>query len=70
MASSFRVTGQRQVEKLTNQGTFVPSMEVTFEVIPEGVTGMVTIDIRNYTEEFVTSEIEGRVASIKAIANL
>jgi hypothetical protein len=70
MATEYRVTGQRQVDRLTPQGSFVPAMEVSFEVIPEGVAGMVTVDERNYTAEFVDAEIQQRVANIKAVHSL
>jgi hypothetical protein len=70
MATDYEVTGQRQVDKLNDQGSFDPTMEVTFRVIPENVTGMVAISLRNYEPDFVRSAIEGRVASIKAIAGL
>lgn len=70
MATDYRIVGQRQVDRLTATGSFIPSMEVTFEVIPEGVTAQVTVDIRNYQEDFVKAEIEQRVAAIKSVHNL
>jgi hypothetical protein len=70
MATDYEVIGQRQVDKLNDMGSFDPTMEVTFRVLPENVTGVVSILMRNLEPDFVRSAIEDRVAKIKAIAAL
>ncbi len=70
MAANWRVIAQRQQTELTGQGTFRDVMVVTFEVIPSGTTGNVSIPVAQYTPEFVESAINSRVDSIKAIENL
>jgi hypothetical protein len=70
MAQEWRVTAQRQTDILTPQGTFETSMEVTFEVLPEGITGQVTVPLRLYTEDYVRDLIQARTDAIKAVARL
>lgn len=70
MASDYEIVGQRQVDKLNELGSFDATMEVTFRVIPENVTGLVSVLLRNYNAEFVRSAIEQRVEQIKAVASL
>lgn len=70
MAQEWRVTAQRQTDILTPQGTFETSMEVTFEVLPEGITGQVTVPLRLYTEDYVRDLIQSRTDAIKAVARL
>jgi hypothetical protein len=45
-------------------------MEVTFEVLPEGITGQVTVPLRLYTEDYVRDQIQARTDAIKAVARL
>lgn len=70
MAMEWRVTGQRQTDVLTPGGTFESSMEVNFEVFPEGTTGQIVVPIRLYTAEYVSELIQARVDAIKAVAGL
>lgn len=70
MATEWRVTAQRQTDRLTPQGTFESVMEVNFETTPEGITGQLIVPLRVYTPDFVASEIDNRVAAIKAVQSL
>lgn len=70
MATNWRVTAQRQGSNLTPQGTFDDVMEVSFETIPEGVTGLVVIPVRLYEPDYVASQIDARVSQIQAVQAL
>lgn len=70
MATDWKVTTQRQVDILTPQGSFEPSMEINFETVPEGIQGQVTVTLRNYTAENVATLLDARVAAIKAVQGL
>lgn len=70
MAQNWRITSQRQSSKLRDGGDFDDVMEVRFETIPEGITGMVEIPLRVYEPEFVANEIERRAANMKAVQGL
>lgn len=70
MATHWQVTAQRQTDVLTPQGTFESTMEVSFQVIPEGINGMVSVPLRIYTADTVQDMIDRRVAEIKAVQGL
>jgi hypothetical protein len=70
MATDWRVVSQRQTDVLTPAGTFESSMEVSFEVMPEGTSGQVVVPLRIYDVDTVASLIQQRVNSIKAVAGL
>lgn len=70
MAAEWTVGPQRQTDILTPQGTFDTSMEVSFTVLPEGITGQVTVPLRLYTQDYVRDLIQARVDAIKAVASL
>jgi hypothetical protein len=70
MATDWQVTAQRQTDVLTPQGTFETVMEVNFQTIPEGITGQVSIPLRVYEADYVASQIDNRVAAIKAVQSL
>lgn len=70
MAQDWRVGPQRQTDVLSPQGNFVTSMEVSFEVLPEGITGQVTVPLNVYTPEYVRDLIQARVDAIKAVQAL
>jgi len=70
MATDWRITAQRQVDVLVDGGTFDPSMEINFEVVPEGIRGMVTVSLRHYSPESVRSLIDQRAAAIKEVQAL
>lgn len=70
MATDWQVTAQRQTDVLTPQGTFETVMEVNFQTIPEGITGQVVIPLRVYEADYVASQIDARVAAIKAVQSL
>lgn len=70
MATNWRVTGQRQIDDLTANGSFEPAMEVNYETIPDGVQGMVKVPLRYYTADFVRAEIDKRVNEIQSVQNL
>jgi hypothetical protein len=72
MASVWRVLpgGQRQYEDYTSAGTFVPVVEVTFEVIASGTVGTVKVPLRDYTEERVRALIDARAQAMAAVESL
>lgn len=67
MAMGWHVTGQRQQDRLTEQGVFEPVWIITYTTDPEGITGSVTVAARFYEPEYVASEIENQVAKNKAV---
>lgn len=70
MATTWRILAQRQIDNLTPQGTFEPSMQIDFETIPEGIAGQVVVPLRQYTEQFVRESIDSRVGVMQAVQNL
>lgn len=69
MAGQWRVVGQRQYEELTGAGTFVSTVEITFE-LASGTIGTVKIPQRSYTEEYVRTEIDRVANTMIAVENL
>lgn len=69
MAGSWRVVNQQQREDLTTNGTFHKVWDVTYET-SGGTRGTVTIPERLYTAEYVSAEIDRRVATVQAIEAL
>lgn len=70
MATTWRITAQRQADVLTPQGTFDSVMEINFETIPEGIPGQVIVPLRVYSADYVANQVENRVAAIKAVQAL
>lgn len=70
MAGQWRVVGQRQYEELTGAGTFVATVEITFELAGSGTVGTVKIPQRQYTEEYVRAEIDRVAGTMIAVENL
>lgn len=70
MATDWRITGQTPGVKLQADGSLPNTMEVRFETIPEGIPGVISVLMRNYSPEFVQSEIDSLVATMKAVNNL
>lgn len=70
MAATWRVTDQTEAQVLTPRGTFEHVMEVRYETMPEGISGMVQVPWRLYTEDYVRTVIEERVQAIKAVSGL
>lgn len=70
MATDWQITAQRQTDVLTPQGSFEPSMEVSFQTIPEGSPGVVTVPLRAYSADYVRDLIDSRVKAIKEVQAL
>lgn len=70
MATNWRVTSQAQRDELTDGGSFEPHMEVNFRTIPEDVAGQIKVPMRLYKAEYVASEIDRVVATMKEVQNL
>lgn len=70
MANNWRVTGQRQSSTLDGNGQFRDVMEVSFETLPEGTAGKVSLPLNTYNEETVRDMIDARVAIMQAVHNL
>lgn len=67
MAMDWKVIAQRSQDNLTPQGTFEPVWVITYQTIPEGVTGTLTVPNQLYSADYVQSEIDQQVAKIKEI---
>ena len=65
MASTWRVTGQRQTSILNN-GQFEPAMVVSYQT-SDGVNASVTVPLSQYTDANVSSLISDQVAKIAAV---
>ena len=70
MAATWKVTNQRQQEELTAGGQFRTVIIVSFETIPSGTVGSVTIPKAQYGPEFVASAIDEYVKNILAVESL
>lgn len=70
MANTWRVTGQRQSSTLNGNGQFVDVIEVSFETLPEQISGKVSVPLPQYGEDYVRTLIDERVAVLKAVHNL
>lgn len=70
MAAGWRITGQRQETMLDGNSQFRDVMRVSFETIPEGYAGNVTIPLNLYSAEAVMAAVEDYVARIKAVHDL
>jgi hypothetical protein len=70
MANGWRVVNQRQYEELTSAGTFVSTVEVTFELNGSGTVASVKIPQRLYSEEYVRAEIDRVASTMAAVENL
>lgn len=70
MANNWRVTGQRQSSVLDGNGQFRDMMDVSFETIPEGISGKVSIPLGMYNEDTVREALDERVKVMQAIHNL
>lgn len=70
MAGVWRVVGQRQYEDLTGAGTFVPVVEITYELIQTGTIGTVKVPKRDYTEDRVRALVDEEARKAAAIQSL
>lgn len=70
MAADWRVTGQRQTSTLDGNGQFRDVMEVSFETLPEQISGRVSVPLNIYSEDTVRNAIDERAAAMKAVHNL
>ncbi len=65
--ATWRVVGQRQYDELVGGTQFVPTVEITFEIIDSGAIGTVTIPQRTYSEEAVRAAIAPVAATMAAV---
>lgn len=70
MANTWRVTGQRQTTTLDGNGQFRDVMEVSFETLPEQISGKITVPLNVYSEDTVRNAIDERAASMQAVHRL
>lgn len=71
MALNWEITDQRQIDDLNQAtGSFIPSMEVHYRTIPEGIPGMIVVPFNRYTPDNVREAIDQRVNAIKEVQNL
>jgi hypothetical protein len=70
MAVRWRVINDTPRDELMPDMGFIPVREVTFELLDTGRKGKVIIPLRNYTADFVASEITRYAETIDAVANL
>lgn len=69
MALRWRVTGQRQYEELTTMGTFVPVVEVTYQ-LGSGTIGRIKVPANLYTHDYVAQQVELAAAEMIAVEGL
>lgn len=71
MAARWRVISDKPYDDLrVATGEFVPSREITFELIDSGTQGKVIVAMRNYTPEYVSGVIQAQADTIQAVSNL
>jgi hypothetical protein len=70
MAARWRVTNNTFREELDGSGKFVPSREISFEILDNGHTGQVIIPIRNLDPTYVAQVIQGQADQLLAISSL
>lgn len=70
MANTWRVTGQRQTTSLNGNGQFIDVFEISFETVPEQISGKVSVPLNLYGEEYVRNLIDERAATMRAVHNL
>lgn len=70
MAARWRVTNNVFREDLDSSGKFVPSREISFEILDNGHTGQVIIPIRLLTPEYVAGVVQDQADKLLAVSNL
>lgn len=70
MAADYSVTAQQASNDLSQSGALIDVIRVSFETIPEGIAGQVTVPAAGYSPETVAAAIEPVVANLKAVAAL
>lgn len=70
MAGLFKVISQRQSIEMRADGSFADVMEVTFETVPSGHTGVERFLLREYTPEHVSGVLSSRAETMEAITSL
>ena len=65
--ATWRVVGQRQFDDLVGGTQFVPTVEVTFELIDTGTVGTVTIPQRIYSEDTVREAVDAVARRMAAV---
>lgn len=70
MADKYVITGQRQVTVPDGNGRFQNAMEVSFQVVSNGVTGSIDIPLNRYNKTNVQEAIDAYVTNIEEVHNL
>lgn len=71
MAARWRVVSDQPYDDLrVATGEFVPSRLITFELLDSGAQGKVIVSMRNYSAEYVATEIQRQADTIQAVGNL
>lgn len=65
--ATWRVVGQRQYDELVGGTQFVPTVEITFELLGAGTIGTVTVPLRNYSEETVRNAVDAVAQRMAAV---
>jgi len=70
MAADYKVISQKQSTTINPSGGFQDVMVVTFETVPAGVQGSVSVPLAQYNAANVKSLIEARVQAINDVGNI
>lgn len=70
MATDYEVTSQQPSNDVASNGSLIDVMRVSFQTIPEGIAGQVTVALVGYGPESVAAAIQPLVDQIKAVAAL
>lgn len=70
MAAEYRILSQRPSTQLTADGRFIDTVEISFETLPNQTPGTLTVPKSLYTVDYVRSQVEAQVATMKAIESL
>lgn len=70
VADTYKVISQVPTTAAMPGGTFVPSMEITFETLPSHVAGKVTVPQSQYSPDEVDRVLRQSAATIEAVQAL
>lgn len=70
MAAQFKITGQSTRPTFDNNARPVDVFDISFEVMPHGDRGMVSIPVNQYTAESVLAAIQPLADQMEAVRNL
>lgn len=70
MAEGYKITGQLPTSAVGPTGTYVPSIQVSFETKPSGIIGHVTLPVSAYTVDAVAKAVSESAALLEQVQAL